>query len=194
MIARRLCRFAATSAMLLLCFVIQTQAQKSADVSSTVKASISIESAVIAKQKPATVTVKIENLSGHEINLKSISSFTLFATTEAAIARKFSVNGDSYWSPVDLLNTTPLKLEADPKMLKKGVIAGRVPEAVIHFNANETKTFVLDLTRLNWNATMSSLWPRWSIFEAVPKGNYSLEFTIDSDGDLKSNEVNVTVE
>lgn len=57
-----------------------------------------------------------------------------------------------------------------------------------------TKTFVLDLTTLHWNASMGNDWPRWSIFEAVPKGTYSLVFTLASDNDFRSNQVKVSAE
>ena len=185
------CCAVAASGLLALSLSIQTSAQKSADTSSTLKAVLTIESDTLTRKQPANVTLKLENVSGGETVIESSAAFELRLTTQEAIARKFSVFGDSYWSPADLLTATPLKLDADPKMLKKGVVQGTVPEAILHFSANETKAFSLDLTKLNWNASLGNDWPRWNLFEAVPKGSYSLMFRMN---ELKSNEVKVTVE
>ncbi len=73
------------------------------------------------------------------------------------------------------------------------MVVGRVPKAAIHFAQDETKTFKVDLTKIFWNAGMGSDWPRWDLFEAVPKGSYTLLLEIQSDGRVKSNEVKVSV-
>ena len=160
----------------------------------SLKSTITIESSTFTRSKPSTVTITVENVSGRELAMKVICSFELLSTERDAIARDFSVMGDSYWSPVDLPANTSLKLDADPKMLKKGIVEGRVPENRLYFDKGEIKTFKLDLTELNWNATMSSFWPRWNLFKAVPKGQYSLQFKVDSTVSFKSNALKVTIE
>ena len=172
-----------------------SSAQKSANPSQLVKVSLASDAGTLSRQKPGVATVTIENASGREIDLKAICSFELLSMGKQAVARNHSVFGDSYWSPVNVSTGEPLQLNiVDPKLLKKGVVVGRVPEAVLHFTKGEIKTFRLDLTKLLWNADMGNDWPRWNLFEVVPKGAYSLFFEIGSSGDIKSNEVKVSVE
>ena len=172
-----------------------SSAQKTSDPSQLVKTSLALDAGTLSRQKPAAATVTIENISGREIDLKSICSFELLSMGKEAIGRNHSVFGDSYWSPVNVSTGEPLQLNIiDPKLLKKGVVVGRVPEAVLHFAKDEIKTYNLNLTRLLWNASMGNDWPRWNLFDVVPKGRYSLFFEIESGSHVKSNEVKVSVE
>jgi hypothetical protein len=180
---------------LVLNFVGVSFAQTTVDRSQLIKISVVLDADRLSRQKSAIATVRVENISGREIDLKSTCSFELLSTNKEAVARNHSVFGDSYWSPVDLSTAQPLKLNIiDPKALKKGVVVGRVPEAVLHFTKDEVKTFKLDLTKLLWNASMGNDWPRWNLFEAVPKGAYSLFFEVATSVDIKSNEVKVSLE
>ncbi len=194
MLVRRFYRIA------FICIVAMTlaglsPAQKTAGPSQLVKPSLTIDSDTLSRQKPIIVTVTIENISGRKIDLKSICSFELLSLSKEAAARNRSVFGDSYWSPVNISTGTPLQLNIiEPEMLKKGVVVGQVPEAILHFAKDETKTFHVDLTKVLWNAHTGNDWPRWNLFEVVPKGSYSLRFEIESGGHVKSNEVNVFVE
>jgi len=181
--------------LLALVFQGSSFAQKGAAPSQLVKASMTVDYDTLAQQKPSVVTVTIANIAGREIDIKSICSFELLSLRKEAVARDHSVFGDTYWSPVDITTGTPLSLNViDPKMLKKGVVVGRVPEEVLHFAKDETKTYKTDLTKLFWNASMGNDWPRWNLFEVVPKGSYTLLFAIQSAGHAKSNEVKVSVE
>lgn len=177
-----------------LSFQPASLAQKTAD-QSKFKVSIVIESDKLSRQKPARVTITIENLSDQELDIKSICAFELLSTRTEAVARKHTVFGDSYWSPVNVSTGTPKQLNIiDPALQKKGVIVGRVPDETLHFGRNEVKTLTLDPTKTLWNASMGNDWPRWNLFEVVPKGRYSLEFSIDSAGSVKSNAVTVIIE
>lgn len=109
-----------------------SSAQKTADTSDLDKASLALDAGILSRQKPAMATV--ENISGREIDLKSICSFKMISMGQEAVARKHSVFGDSYWSPINLSIGEPLQLNIiDPKLLKKGGVVGRVTEAVLHF-------------------------------------------------------------
>ena len=151
-------------------------AQKQAP-DSRLKVSIAIASAQLTRHKPAPVTITIENLSDQEFDFKSMGSFELLSTRSDAIARNHTRFGDSYWSPVNIATGTPNN-----------------PDETLHFGGKEVKTFTLDPTKTLWNASMGSDWPRWNLFEKVPKGAYSLEFTIDSAASVKSNALTVTIE
>jgi hypothetical protein len=197
MIPRHCYRIIAVLCALALYFagVSSASAQNAVDRSRPIKITLVLDTDTLSRQKSAFATVTLENISGSEIDLKSICSFELLSTNREAVARNYSVFGDSYWSPVDLLTAQPLKLNIiDRNALKKGVVVGRVPEGVLHFTKDEIKTFKLDLTKLLWNASMGNDWPRWSLFESVPKGAYSLLFEVASSVDMKSNVVKVAVE
>ncbi len=177
-----------------LVFAGAAAAQEKADPPAVLKSSLSVDSSTLAQKNPNIATIRVENVSGRETEIKSICEFELLSTADEAVARKFSVFGDSYWAPVDVSSGTSLKLDVEPEMLKKGVIEGRVPEASLHFDKDEIKTFKMDLTSLSWNASMGNDWPRSSLFEVVPKGRYWLVFTIGSSVECTSNKVEVTVE
>jgi hypothetical protein len=187
MLFRSLYRTAAVFTILSV-FVGLAAAQKTAEPSRFFKATVAIDSYALVRQKSAIVTLTIENISGRETKIKSICSFALSGTTDEAIARDFSAAGDSYWSQVYLPNGPPLQLDSKP------AIQGFLPEVVLHFNKDEIMTFEVDLTKLLWNDSIRGDWPRWNLFEVVPKGRYALKFRIHSGGLLESNEVKVTVE
>ena len=169
-------------------------AQKTEEQSQPLKVSIVIASDTLTRQKPAYVTITVENTSGQELDINSICSFKLLSTRVEAIRRNYSVFRDSYWSPLNLSTGTPLKLEIiNPALLKKGVVEGRVPKEKLHFGSKQTKTYNLDLTKMLWNASMGSDWPCWNLFEVVPKGVYSLAFEIGSTPSATSNAVTVTI-
>jgi hypothetical protein len=179
--------------LIALFLITLVAAQEKTDPSILIKTSISIDTDKLARQKPAIVSITIENVSGRDIDLTS-SSFELLRIADEAVARNFSVNGDSYWSPFDISTGTPLKLIVDPKMLKKGVVEGRLPQPVLHLGKDEAKTFRIELSKLLWNGSILSDWPHENLFDVVPTGRYWLVFEISSNGDHKSNRVEVTVE
>ena len=190
----RLCRIVGFCGVVLI-LASASSAQKAADPSQLIKLSLVLEGDTLSRQKPAVATVTVENISGRDIDLKSICSLELLSMRKEAVARGHSVFGDSYWSPVNPLTAEPLTLNImDPALLKKGVVVGRVPEIVLHFTKGEVRRYSLNPTKLLWNARMGNDWPRWKLFDVVPKGTYSLFFEVESGGHLKSNEVKVSVE
>lgn len=194
MFYRRHHRIAVVYLLLPLVFQGTSIAQEYADPSQVIKPSLAVEFDTLVRQKPGIVKVKVQNISGRELDVKAICSFELLRLAEEAVARKHSVFGDSYWAPVKIIAGKLSLNILDTKMLKKGVVVGRVPEEVLHFTTGETKSFNIDLTKLFWNASMGNDWPRWNLFETVPGGQYSLAFALESGGRVKSNEVTVSVE
>jgi len=100
----------------------------------------------------------------------------------------------TYWSPINILSGTALKLEA-----------GKVPQGTIHLEPHETTAIILDVTKLFWNRNFSSVWPNQRLFEVVPKGNYDLIFDVQTHGrensedtsivtNIASNKVRVVIE
>lgn len=159
-----------------------------------IKTQISIESDKLTPQKPALVTIAIQNLSEEKIELRALASFELLRNSEEAIARDFAVRGDSYWSPFDLITGKPKLLVTNPEMLKKGIVEGRVIPATMELEGKGTKTMKVNLTELFWNASISSTWPYEDLFKAVPKGPYWLVFELENKGHIKSNRVDIVIE
>lgn len=108
----------------------------------------------------------------------------MLTTSDQAIARGFSVLGDSYWSPLDSSTGRSLELPAN----------GRVPSATLDLKPGESKSFEFELTNLLWNATMSSIWPHANLFNVMPEGKYRLVFKLTSKGETTSNKIEVVVE
>lgn len=160
-----------------------------------IKASISIDSTTLSPGKPAIVTITLENTSGQELEISSITSFDLRNLSKESVSRKIVIVGDRYWSPVNILEGTPTQLNIiDPERLKQGIVIGRVPEVTLKFAKDETKTFKVDLTKTLWNDSMYSVWPEEDLFKIVPKGSYALSLGLQKKGaNLESNEVQVSV-
>jgi hypothetical protein len=155
-----------------------------------IQCSITVDHPKIERKRPTLVSITVENISGRDIDLKTNASFKLLKNYPVAIARNFSVWSDSYWSPLDISTGKPLKLIANPEMLKKGVLEGRVPEAVLHFTKGEVKTFRVELDKLLWNNSRLNDWPRENLFDIVEKGKYWLVLELT----VQSNKVEVTIE
>ena len=189
-------RFAVTCSLVLLAFqglsVGQTQ---SVAAPPKIKASISIDSTTLSRDSPAVVTITLENTSGQELEISSITSFDLRNLSKESVSRKMVIVGDRYWSPVNITSGTPTQLNImDPEKLKQGIVVGRVPEVTLKFAKDETKTFKVDLTKTLWNDSMSNVWGEEDLFKIVPKGSYALSLSLSKKGaNLESNAVQVSV-
>lgn len=159
-----------------------------------IKTQITIESDKITLKNAALVTISIQNLSEEKIELQAIANFELLKNTEEAVARDFSVRGDSYWGPFDLNSGKPRQLVVNPKMLKKGIVEGRVVQSTMQIEGKGTKIVRVNLTELFWIASISSTWPYEKLFDVVPKGHYWLVLKLHNKGQLESNRVDITVE
>jgi hypothetical protein len=192
-----LLRFAVTCCLVVLAFHGLAIAQKkSVDAPAPqIKTSIAIESATLARDQSAIVTLTIQNLSGKELDLKAIGSFDLKNLSKESATRKHPVVGDRYWGPANISTSKPTELKIiDPEKQKQGIVVGQVPRVSLQFATDETKTFKVDLTKLFWNDAMSSIWPEEPLFKVVPKGTYALSFGMSLQGvHLESNEVEVSL-
>jgi hypothetical protein len=148
------------------------------------KCKITVDSANINPEHPATVSVTVENVSGGELDLKAVYSFELLTVSAQARAREFSELGDSYWSPLDISRGESLRLP----------VKGPVPKVLLHLKRDEVKSFRFDLAKLLWNATMRSIWPHENLFAVVPKGSYWLVFKVSGNRETISNKIEVVVE
>jgi hypothetical protein len=147
---------------LFLSYPLELHAQsKPKDVEGLVQFSIETETGTWSRESSFSVGVKIKNVSDGPIDLVGICTFQLTRADEPSMA---------YWSPVNILDGTPLKLDA-----------GKVPKGVIHLEPRETKAINLDVSKLFWNRTLSSVWPNQSLFEVMSKGNYHLIFDVEKD-------------
>ena len=131
------------------------------DGAGLVECSIETETGTWSRESPLAVAVKIKNISKGPVDLVGIYSFQLTRADDPPM---------TYWSPVNILNRTALKLDA-----------GKVPEGAIHLELHEIKPIDLDVAKLLWNRNISSVWPNHGLFEVVPKGNYDLIFDIETD-------------
>ena len=181
-----------TCGLVFLAFQSATAQQTAAPL---VKTSIAIDSTQLKRDKPALVTVTIENISGTELELSSSASFDLVNLSKESRTRKYEVVGDRYWGPVNLSTGTPTRLDIiDPEKEKQGITVGRVPQVPIHFAKDETKTFKVELTKLFWSDAMHSSWPDQELFKVVQKGSYSLSLHLRNKGvNVESNPLEVSV-
>ena len=172
--------------------VAQTQ---SAAAPPQIKTSIAIDSAILSADKPAIVTLTLENTSGQELEISSSCSFELRNLSKESVSRKHVIVGDRYWSPVNISKGSPTELHIiDPEKQKQGVVVGREPRVPLRFAKDETKTFKVDLTKVFWNDSMYSMWPHETLFKVIPKGSYSLSLELRHQGhNVESNAVEVTV-
>ena len=193
-LAVQVCSACCLAVLLPTCSVVGQAKSTRAD-EQTVNCSIKVDPARIVRGRPVSVEISIENVSRLDINLEAVCSFDLLKIADESIARNFSVIGDSYWSPFDISSGTPLKLHIiEPEMLKKGIVVGRAPKDKLHLSIGEGKTFKVELTKLLWNASVLSGWPKADLFDVVPKGRYWLVLRIRGDEEIKSNKVEVSVE
>ena len=134
---------------------------KPKDVASLIQCSIQTETGRWSRENRLSVTVKIKSISNGPVDLVGIYSFQLTTVDYPPM---------TYWSPVNILDGTALKLED-----------GKVPEGAIHLEPHETKAINLNVDKLFWNRNMSSVWPNQRLFEVVPKGNYDLILEVETD-------------
>jgi len=148
--------------ILFLCHPLELHAQsKPKDVADLIQCSIETETGTWSLGTPLSVTVKIKNISNGSVDIVGGYSLELTRADDSPM---------KYWSPVNILDGTPLKLDA-----------GKVPQGAVHLESHETKAINLDVTKLFWDRSISSVWPNRRLFEVVPKGNYDLIFDVETD-------------
>lgn len=180
------------------------QTKPAGEVSQLIECSIQFEGNTLLPGRPATVSVAVKNVSKKSLDVLGTYSFRLVKENDTEAA-KHGREPAEYWSPVDILKGTQLKLQVESEPLKKGIVVGRVPSATVHLEEGESKEFKFDLGQLFWNRSIYSGWPSESLFDVVPEGSYRLKFRILTDRGVSrdggstfksvySNEIQVTVE
>src|SRR5262245_52660740 len=132
------------------------------DFESPVECSIETETGTWSRGNAFSVSVRIKNTADRPVDIVGHYNFTLTRVDGPPVA---------YWSPVSIPDGAPAELKA-----------GKVPENAVHLELHETKTIELDMTKLFWDRNFSSVWPRKTLFEVVPKGNYDLTFGVETAG------------
>src|SRR6266480_1991503 len=161
-IARSLQTLCCGCLILFLCYPLELHSQsRPKDVSGLIQCSIETENGTWSVGNPLSVTLKIKNISNGPVDIVGGYSFELTRADDPPM---------KYWSPVNILDGTPLKLEA-----------GKVPQGAVHLEPHETKAINFDVTKLFWNRNFSSVWPNQRLFEVVPKGNFDLIFEVETD-------------
>jgi hypothetical protein len=172
---------AAISALLPSASFALPQSEWNAPTSNTVRCALTAGNRAWEKSEPAVVTVKIENLTSKELNLKIIPEFFLKGDGE-------------YSAPTDVVHDRPIAFQ---KTLigKQGPAAMRPVELGLHLNARSTLTFEIDAAKTKWARTISSVWPSQPL-SAVPSGQYSLRLEFDdAEGrTVRSNGITVTLQ
>jgi hypothetical protein len=155
--------------MLLLCYPLELHAQsKPKKVAGLIQCSVETKTGTWSRGNRLSVAAKIKNISNAPVDLVGVYSFQLTRVDEPM----------AYWSPVNILDGTPLKLES-----------GRVPSGTVHLEAHETKTIHIDVSKLLWDRNISSIWPNRELFEVVAKGNYDLILDVQTDWEKNSDNV-----
>ena len=163
----------------LLSIPIAAQTHDKEHVADFIQCSISIENETWSKNKPIYAVVQIENISEKKVDILGTYGFEVAnINDEDVIMERFSPF--QYWSPVNIVNATPLDL-----------IDSKVPEGSIHLEPREIKLLTFNLNKLHWNKSASSVWPYKNLFEVVPKGDYDLTFSIETD--LRRNSDNIPI-
>lgn len=165
------------------CYATALYAQSKSEepVAASIECAIEAESETWSRGGPILVAVKIRNISDKAVDLVGWYSFELTKDSDSPPT--------GYWSPVNILNGTPLKLETESEWLEKGIVVGKVPQGAIHLEPHETKEMKFDVTKLSWDKSISSIWPNHGLFVAVPKGDYDLIFDIQTDSRKNSQNV-----
>ena len=130
------------------------------DVAGLIQSSIETKTGTWSRETPLSVAVKMKNISNGPVDLLGIYSFQLIRVDDPPMV---------YWSPINILDGTPLRLEG-----------GKVPKGAIHLEPHEIKQIDLDVTKLLWDRTISSVWPNQRLFDVVLKGNYDLILDVET--------------
>ncbi len=151
--------------LILLLFISACAATKfsSAEDSQYLKCYLETSSSQWVKGSPAIVNVSIENTSSEPKKILISSFFGIGEMT-------------GYWGPV--------KLSAVSEHLPANT------HYELFLKAGQKKTFEVDLAKLKWERSISSIWPHRDLFDLVPSGNYKLSLDIEIDSADISKRIN----
>lgn len=116
------------------------------------RCSIILDEKEWSKDRPMIVSVAVENVSASEVNLEVSSSFQLSGKK-------------SYWGPVDILGkskTPPIN-----------------PRSTISLQKGACLSAKIDISKLGWDHTFSSVWPVREFSSFIPAGQYTLTLDLE---------------
>jgi hypothetical protein len=149
---------------------IQDSSRIWGEQSNGLRCSIATEKTIWSNGEPAMVSITVENISEGKVDLKTIPAFTL--------------NEMQYWCPVDIAGdnySLPANARSTISLEKGSQINSRI-----------------DISKLEWDQGISSIWPSKNLYSIVPTGKYKLRLDVEIvDGSesqwIRSNEVNVEI-
>jgi hypothetical protein len=116
------------------------------------RCSIKVAEREWSKQDAAVVGVVIENISAGRVDLNVSSSFEL--------------SGEKpYWGPVNILGEVQ-KVPVNPR-------------STISLEKGESLSNNIDISKMGWDYTFSSVWPRRDFYSFVPVGRYNLTLDLE---------------
>ena len=138
--------------------------------SNGIRCSIIVETTQWLNDDPAIVSVTIENISKGSVDMKTIPAFTL--------------NEMQYWCPVNIA-VDDYSLPANAR-------------SIISLEKGAQINSRIDISKLEWDQGISSIWPSKNLYSIVPIGRYKLRLDIEIvEGNepqwVHSNEVSVEI-
>jgi len=131
-------------------------AEDKADVN--IRCSVAINDYEWTRIKSAKVHVKIENFAKESESFMVIPSFILEES-------RSETGKEAYWGPINLRDGSVRKKESKPDTLT--------------LKEGESRTLDIDVSKLNWERSISALWPFQSLFSIVPPGQYKFYFELE---------------
>jgi hypothetical protein len=161
-----------SAALILFLFTSTCVATKFSSVedSQYLKCDLEARSSQWSRGSPAIVSLSIENTS--------------LKPKKFVVSSFFEMGEMQYWGPVKLENVSE-HLQANTHY-------------ELFLKAEQKKTFEVDLSKLKWGRSISSIWPHLNFFDLVAPGDYKLIFYvyIESEGISKriySNSLDVII-
>jgi len=201
MITRRLVLLALASCQIILLLNnAKGQSGSQTVVADQIRCSITAEDGHWSNDKPALVTIRLENLAEKDISLWSAYTFYLTKMTRNATSRIGL--GDSYYSSAGMIKKHG-RVELVPNDPKHTIVIKRTRSRIvsrfaneeIHLRKGEVKLIKIDLRPFLWADSMHSGSPTSHLFDVIPSGKYYLQFEIRPDKKVKltSNQIEVQV-
>jgi hypothetical protein len=167
-------------------FVIAQTKVEPEKPSRVIRCTIQTEQKEWKSTEPAVVTGQIENLVDGPLEVRVIPVLSLSTATSGDLP-------DGYWSPVDLLDDSPVstdRLPSDPVIT--AITARRM---LIQFKKKgDSIHFRFDARHTLWERQISSVWPSHQLFSVVKPGSYDLQLELETDeGNVESQKVKIQI-
>lgn len=147
------------------------------------------------KGSPAIVNVSIENTSTDSKKFMVSSFFEIYEITDFEVGKMMDFEIDKF------LNFEKYKMMGYWGPVRLSAVSEHLP-ANTHYKLflkpGQKRTFEVDLSKIKWEAEISSWWPHQDLFDLVSSGNYKLSFDIkihsgDTSKRILSNSVDIII-